>query len=62
MTDPDASKTLWLPEQDNSHPEVSIVIPAMNEELTIREFISWCHEGLEKAVRQGRNINHRQFY
>jgi glycosyltransferase involved in cell wall biosynthesis len=28
---------------------VSIVIPALNEELTIGEFIDWCHEGIEKA-------------
>jgi glycosyltransferase involved in cell wall biosynthesis len=28
---------------------VSIVIPTLNEELTIGEFIDWCHEGLQKA-------------
>lgn len=30
-------------------PLVSIVIPAMNESLTIGEFVDWCFEGLKKA-------------
>jgi len=30
-------------------PSVSIVIPTLNEELTIGEFIDWCFEGLQKA-------------
>lgn len=34
-----------VPEQ----PDVSIVIPALNEEITIGEFVDWCKEGLEKA-------------
>ena len=29
--------------------ELSIVIPAMNEELTVGEFIEWCKEGLKRA-------------
>jgi glycosyltransferase involved in cell wall biosynthesis len=29
--------------------ELSIVIPAMNEEITVGEFIEWCKEGLERA-------------
>jgi len=37
------------PVQDVSDPEVSIVIPAMNEELTIGEFVDWCREGLQRA-------------
>jgi glycosyltransferase involved in cell wall biosynthesis len=40
---------LILPEHDVAAPELSIVIPALNEELTIEEFISWCHEGIEAA-------------
>ncbi|GAC1470849.1 MAG: glycosyltransferase [Gemmatimonadaceae bacterium] len=31
------------------NPEVSIVIPAVNEEITIDEFVAWCHEGLATA-------------
>ncbi len=33
--------------------EVSIVIPALNEMLTIGEFVDWCKEGLEKAGVRG---------
>ena len=29
--------------------EVSIVVPALNEEITVGEFIDWCQRGLEKA-------------
>jgi len=29
--------------------EVSIVIPALNEEVTVGEFVEWCKEGLERA-------------
>ena len=29
--------------------ELSIVIPAMNEEVTVGEFIEWCKEGLRRA-------------
>jgi glycosyltransferase involved in cell wall biosynthesis len=33
--------------------ELSIVIPAMNEEVTIGEFVDWCREGLAKAGVSG---------
>ena len=33
--------------------ELSIVIPAMNEEITAGEFIDWCKEGLERAQVSG---------
>jgi glycosyltransferase involved in cell wall biosynthesis len=29
--------------------ELSIVIPASNEEITVGEFMDWCKEGLERA-------------
>src|SRR6266576_4011121 len=29
--------------------ELSIVIPAMNEEITVGEFMEWCKEGLQRA-------------
>lgn len=32
---------------------VSIVVPAMNEELTIEEFVRWCQEGLQKSGLAG---------
>jgi glycosyltransferase involved in cell wall biosynthesis len=45
--DPDVK--LLLPAGDVAAPEFSIVIPALNEELTIVDFIAWCHEGMKKA-------------
>src|SRR6185312_12061968 len=29
--------------------ELSIVIPAMNEEITVGEFMDWCKEGIARA-------------
>lgn len=42
---------IWieLPENDVIEPQLSIVIPAMNEELTIGDFVDWCQEGLRDA-------------
>ncbi|MEE8352403.1 MAG: glycosyltransferase family 2 protein [Rhodospirillales bacterium] len=45
----DRDACLLLPEGDIDSPEVSIVIPAMNEEPVIAEFMDWCHEGIAKA-------------
>lgn len=45
----DADIELLIPVQDAIDPEVSIVIPALNEELNIAEFVQWCHEGLRSA-------------
>lgn len=43
-------RTLLLtPERDVEDPELSIVIPTLNEELTISEFVGWCHQGLSQA-------------
>ena len=36
--------------------KVSIVVPALNEELTIGEFVSWCREGLSKIDGDGEII------
>jgi hypothetical protein len=40
-----------VPERDGSDetPLLSIVVPCLNEELTIGEFVDWCHEGLAKT-------------
>jgi glycosyltransferase involved in cell wall biosynthesis len=40
---------LLIPEHDAIDPEISIVIPTLNEQLTITDFVRWCHEGLEDA-------------
>ena len=29
--------------------DISIVVPALNEEITVGEFVDWCKEGLDKA-------------
>ncbi len=29
--------------------ELSLVVPALNEQLTVGEFVDWCHEGLRRA-------------
>src|SRR5437667_5109473 len=44
---------LLVPDDDVQDPVVSIVIPALNEELTICEFVAWCKAGLEKAGVRG---------
>jgi glycosyltransferase involved in cell wall biosynthesis len=44
---------LYVPERDVSDPELSIVIPALNEELTIANFVTWCHQGLRDAGVRG---------
>lgn len=49
--DPEIS--LSLPADDVENPEVSIVIPALNEQLTIGDFVDWCKEGLAKAGAVG---------
>ncbi len=42
---------LLMPEGCVTHecPEVSIVVPALNESLTVGEFVEWCKEGLKRA-------------
>lgn len=40
---------LLIPDDDVVDPELSIVIPALNEELTIEDFVAWCKQGLEEA-------------
>jgi glycosyltransferase involved in cell wall biosynthesis len=44
---------LSIPEDDVDSPELSIVIPALNEQLTITEFVAWCQEGMQAARVRG---------
>jgi glycosyltransferase involved in cell wall biosynthesis len=40
---------LVVPANDVEDPELSIVIPALNEEITIGQFVDWCREGITAA-------------
>lgn len=44
---------LLVPPDDTPDPELSIVIPASNEALTVGEFVDWCKEGLARAGARG---------
>lgn len=44
-----SDSSLIAPATDVGEPELSIVIPALNEELTIGKFVEWCKEGLARA-------------
>jgi glycosyltransferase involved in cell wall biosynthesis len=44
---------LLVPGNDVEDPEISIVIPALNEEVTISEFVEWCITGLADAGVRG---------
>lgn len=52
----DDAISLLVPDYDVADPILSIVIPAMNEELTISDFVAWCLEGLDKAGVAGEVI------
>jgi glycosyltransferase involved in cell wall biosynthesis len=49
----DGELKLLVPVHDVPGPELSIVIPALNEELTIGQFVEWCQEGLRCAKVRG---------
>jgi len=40
---------LLVPAADVRDPEFSIVVPALNEEITIGRFVDWCKEGISRA-------------
>jgi glycosyltransferase involved in cell wall biosynthesis len=45
----DPAVHLLVPADDVIDPEVSIVIPALNEETTVGDFVDWCMQGLSDA-------------
>jgi glycosyltransferase involved in cell wall biosynthesis len=49
----DPELRLLLPDRDVERPEVSVVIPALNEELTVGDFVDWCQEGFRRVGVQG---------
>src|SRR5580700_517513 len=40
---------LLIPPGDVADPELSVVIPALNEQRTIAEFVRWCYDGMAQA-------------
>lgn len=40
---------LLLPADDVEDPEVTVLVPTLNEEQTIGRFMEWCREGIAKA-------------
>ncbi len=44
---------LLVPDDDCPDPEVSLVVPALNEPITIGRFVDWCREGLKAAGVKG---------
>lgn len=44
-----ADVTLLTPERDVADPEVTVVIPASDEEITIADTVAWCMEGFRNA-------------
>lgn len=49
MTLPDPEMELSIPAGDVEAPELSIVVPARNERITIADFVDWCKEGIRNA-------------
>jgi glycosyltransferase involved in cell wall biosynthesis len=45
----DPECALLLPADDAVAPELTVVIPAMNERLTIADTVAWCKQGFAKA-------------
>lgn len=49
----------WLevpPDEEPGEAELSIVVPAMNEEITVGEFVDWCRQGIAEAGIRGEVI------
>jgi hypothetical protein len=44
---------LLIPERDVPDPLLSIVVPALNERISIAEFVAWCHAGMRRAGIRG---------
>src|SRR3954451_15229665 len=50
---PDEIEHLRPPGSEAGAVDLSIVVPALNEEITVGEFVDWCKEGLERAGVRG---------
>src|SRR5579871_3684863 len=45
----DPQVRLLLPARDVEAPDVTILVPTLNEERTVGMFMAWCHEGIAKS-------------
>lgn len=50
---PEEIEHLLPPGTEPGPVDVSIVVPSLNEEITVGEFVDWCKEGLERAGVRG---------
>ncbi|MEY2577397.1 MAG: hypothetical protein QOI49_221 [Verrucomicrobiota bacterium] len=50
---PGTIEHLIPPGADQGPVDVSIVVPSLNEEITVGEFVDWCKQGLERAGVRG---------
>ena len=50
---PETIEHLMPPGGDQGPVDVSIVVPSLNEEITVGEFVDWCRQGLESAGVRG---------
>jgi glycosyltransferase involved in cell wall biosynthesis len=41
--------SLRIPDNDSANPKATILIPTLDEELTISQFIQWCHQGISRT-------------
>jgi glycosyltransferase involved in cell wall biosynthesis len=46
MTESPTGISLLIPPDDVADPEVTILVPALNEEITIGRFVEWCRQGI----------------
>ena len=46
MTETSDDIRLLIPADDVADPEVTILVPALNEEITIGRFVDWCRDGI----------------
>jgi glycosyltransferase involved in cell wall biosynthesis len=44
---------LLTPSDDVADPEVTILVPALNEEITIGRFVEWCRQGIAASGARG---------
>ena len=53
MKGSDLSSQFYPAQTNVINPEVTFLIPALNEEITIGEFVDWCQQGFKNANIQG---------